>query len=87
MNKLEECARAMYRDTTDDPHWPPSDAGQADIYRSNARAVIACLSEPSEEMLATVEPALDDLYNGVKEDPGYEAGGKAVWQAMLKAVK
>lgn len=49
----------------------------------NARAAIEAMREPTDEMLARVEPALDALYNGVKADPGYEAGGEAVFQAMI----
>ena len=50
-----------------------------------ARAAIEAMREPTEAMLSRVEPALDALYNGVKEEPGYETGGKFVYRAMIDA--
>ena len=41
--------------------------------------------KPTEAMLQRVEPALDDLYEGAKADPGYDQGGLYVYRAMLAA--
>ncbi len=41
--------------------------------------------EPTREMLAAIEPAIDACYNGIKTDPSYEFTGAAVWRAMYDA--
>ncbi len=80
MTKLEEVARAIQAKV---PFGYSMTEAEAIGY---ARAAIEALRWPRERMLARVKPALDSIYSGNKEDPGYEVSGCAVWQAMLAAV-
>ena len=53
-------------------------------YEEMACAAIRALVEPTEEMRATIEPALDRAYHGTK-DCSVEAAGVQIYQTMLKA--
>lgn len=80
---VEKVAKALHEAAYAAVPWDKLADWSKERWRNYARAAISALMEPTEDMRAVIEPALDAAYNGTK-DCSVESSGVQIYQAMLK---